>query len=98
MSKPKDLLEIVATIRESIEASPRKSRKVRFHNLRSKFGWQAWTAQRKELVAQLLKDAEILAQPPIADARPMTGSCSACRSSLNLAPRNPYPRPMTIFS
>lgn len=68
MSKPKDPVEIVATIRESIEASPRKSRKVRFHNLRSKFGWQAWNAQRKELVARLLEEQDILAQPPIADA------------------------------
>jgi hypothetical protein len=67
-AKPKDPVEIVATIRESIEASPRKSRKVRCHNLRSKFGWQAWTAKRKEQVAQLLRDQEILAQPAIADA------------------------------
>lgn len=68
MSKPKDPLEVVATIRESIEASPRKSRKVLFHNLRGKFGWQMWTVQRRELVTQLLKDQEILAQPSIADA------------------------------
>jgi hypothetical protein len=68
MSKPKDPVEIVAIIKESIEASPRKSRKVRFHNLRSKFGWQAWTAQRKGLVAQLLEEQDILAQPSIADA------------------------------
>ena len=68
MSKPKDPVEIVANIRESIEASRRKSRKVRFHNLRSQFGWQVWTVRRKELVAQLLKDQEILAQPPLADA------------------------------
>jgi hypothetical protein len=68
MSKPKDPIEIVATIRDSIEASPKKSRKVRFHNLRSQFGWQAWTTPRKDLVAQLLKDQGILAQPPLADA------------------------------
>ena len=68
MSKPKDPLDVVATIRESIEASPRKSRKVLFHNLRGKFGWQVWTVQRRELVTQLLKDQEILAQPSIADA------------------------------
>jgi hypothetical protein len=68
MPKPKDSAEVVATIKESIEASPRKSRKVRFHNLRSQFGWQVWTVRRKELVAQLLKDEEILAQPSLADA------------------------------
>ena len=68
VSKPNDPMEVVATIRESIEASPRKSRKVLFHNLRGKFGWQVWTVQRRELVAQLLKDQEILAQPPLADA------------------------------
>jgi hypothetical protein len=68
VSKPKDPLEVVAAIRESIDDSPRKSRKVLFHNLRGKFGWQVWTAQRRELVTQLLKDQEILAQPSIADA------------------------------
>jgi Type I restriction enzyme R protein N terminus (HSDR_N) len=68
MSKPKDPVEIVATIRESIEISPRKSRKVRFYNLRHLFGWQAWNVQRKELVAQLLKDQDILAQPALEDA------------------------------
>jgi Type I restriction enzyme R protein N terminus (HSDR_N) len=68
MSKSKDPSEVVATIRESVEASPRKSRKVRFHNLRSKFGWQAWTSQRKDLVAQLLKEQDILAKPPLAEA------------------------------
>src|ERR1700730_17233567 len=68
VSKPRDPVEVVATIRESIEASPRKSRKVRFHNLRGKFGWQAWTVQRKELVAKLIEDQEILAEPTIAAA------------------------------
>jgi Type I restriction enzyme R protein N terminus (HSDR_N) len=67
-SKPKDPAEVVATIRESIEASPRKARKVRFHNLRSKFGWQAWTTARKELVAKLLEDLDILVQPLLKDA------------------------------
>jgi hypothetical protein len=62
-------VEVVASIRESIEASPKKSRKVRFHNLRSQFGWQAWTVQHKERVAQLLDDQKILAQPSLADAK-----------------------------
>jgi hypothetical protein len=68
MPKPKVPAEVVAIIKESIQASPRKSRKVRFHNLRAKFGWQQWTAQRKELVTGLLKEQGILAQPPVADA------------------------------
>jgi hypothetical protein len=63
VSKPKDPSEVVDIIKESIEASLRKSRKVRFHNLRAKFGWQSWTVQRKELVAGLLKEQGILAQP-----------------------------------
>ena len=67
-SKPKDPAEVIATIRESIEASPRKARKVRFHNLRSKFGWQAWATARKELVAKLLEEQDILVQPPLKDA------------------------------
>jgi hypothetical protein len=68
MPKSKDPIQISVNIRESIEASNRKSRRVLFHNLRGQFGWQAWTASRKELVAQLLKDQGILAQPSIADA------------------------------
>src|ERR1700735_3368030 len=68
MPKPKAPAEVVAIIKESIQASPRKSRKVRFHNLRAKFGWQSWTAQRKELVAGLLKEQGILAQPPVGEA------------------------------
>jgi hypothetical protein len=68
VSKPKDPAEVVAIIKESIEASPRKSRRVRFHNLRAKFGWQSWTVQRKELVARLLEEQDILAQPPLAEA------------------------------
>jgi hypothetical protein len=68
MPKSKDPVEIVAIIRESIKASPKRSRRLLFHNLRAQFGWQVWTADRKELVAQLLKDQEILAQPPIAEA------------------------------
>jgi hypothetical protein len=70
VSKPKDPAEVVAIIKESIEASPRKSRRVRFHNLRAKFGWQSWTVQRKELVARLLEEQDILAQPPLAEAGP----------------------------
>lgn len=68
MPKPKDPVEVVADIKESIEVSPRKSRRVRFHSLRSLFGWQAWTTQRKELVTTLLKDQGILPQPSLADA------------------------------
>jgi Type I restriction enzyme R protein N terminus (HSDR_N) len=69
MPKPKDPNEVIADIKGSIEVSSRKSRRVRFHNLRSLFGWQAWTAQHKELVAQLLRDQKILAQPSLEDAK-----------------------------
>jgi hypothetical protein len=68
MPKPKDPVEVVDIMKDSIEVSPRKSRRVRFYTLRSLFGWQAWTAQRKELVTQLLKERGILPQPPLADA------------------------------
>jgi hypothetical protein len=68
MPKSKDPNEVIADIKGSIEVSPRKSRRVRFHNLRSLFGWQVWNVQRKELVAQLLRDQKILAQPSLEDA------------------------------
>jgi hypothetical protein len=68
MPKPKDPVEVVATLKESIDASPTKSRRLLFHTIRSLFGWQAWNAQRKELVTKLLTEQGILAQPSIADA------------------------------
>lgn len=68
MPKPKDPVEVADIMKDSIEVSPRKSRRVRFYTLRSLFGWQAWTAQRKELVTQLLKERGILPQPLLADA------------------------------
>jgi hypothetical protein len=70
MPKPNDPGEVVASIKGSIEVSPRKSRRVRCHTLRSLFGWQAWTAQRKDLVARLLDEQGILPQPTLANAGP----------------------------
>jgi hypothetical protein len=93
MSKPKNPVEVVASIRESIEASPKKFRRVRFHTLRSSFGWQAWTAQRKELVAQLLTNQEILAQPPLADAGLDDWILLSMPILVDTATKHPNPRP-----
>jgi Type I restriction enzyme R protein N terminus (HSDR_N) len=68
MPKPKDPAEVVATIKESIEISPRQSRRVRCRTLRGLFGWQAWNVQRRELVTNLLKEQGILPQPSLEDA------------------------------
>jgi hypothetical protein len=67
VTKVKDPVEVVATIRRSIEVSTRGSRRLRLHRLRELFGFQAWSAQRKELVARLLTDQGIAVQPPLAD-------------------------------
>jgi hypothetical protein len=68
MAKPKDPEDVAASIQRSIEVSPKGSRRVRCHRLRALFGFQAWTAQRKELVASLLESRGIRAQPPITEA------------------------------
>src|SRR5258708_3927440 len=68
MAKAKDPVDVVAGIRRSIEVSQKGSRRVRCHSLRALFGFQAWTAQRKELVTSLLENEGIRAQPPVAEA------------------------------
>jgi Type I restriction enzyme R protein N terminus (HSDR_N) len=65
MAKEKDPAEVAATIRRSIEVSTRGSRRVRFHRLRDLFGFRAWSAQRKDLVARHLADQGIAVQPPL---------------------------------
>jgi hypothetical protein len=68
MAKAKDPVDVVASIRRSIEVSPKGSRRVRCHSLRALFGFQAWTAQRKDLVTSLLDNEGIRAQPPVSEA------------------------------
>jgi Type I restriction enzyme R protein N terminus (HSDR_N) len=68
MVKLKDPQDVAASIQRSIEVSPKGSRRVRCHSLRALFGFQAWTAQRKELVAGLLESRGIRAQPPVTEA------------------------------
>jgi hypothetical protein len=68
MVKPKDPVDVAASIQRSIEVSPKGSRRVRCHSLRALFGFQAWTAQRKELVAGLLESRGIRAQPGVSEA------------------------------
>lgn len=68
MRTPKDPVEVVATLKESIDASPTKSRRLLLHTIRSLFGWKAWTVPHRELATRLLTEQGILAQPSIADA------------------------------
>jgi Type I restriction enzyme R protein N terminus (HSDR_N) len=67
MAKAKDPAEVAATIRQSIEVSKRGSRRVRFYRLRDLFGFQAWSAQRKELVTKHLTDQGIAVQPTLTE-------------------------------
>ncbi len=73
MAKNKDPEDVAATIQRSIEVSPKGSRRVRCHTLRSLFGFQAWTAQRKELVASLLEGRESTRYRPSARQTCTTG-------------------------
>lgn len=68
MTKPRDPEDVAASIQRSIEVNPKGSRRVRCHSLRALFGFQAWTVQRKELVASLLESRGIRAQPSISEA------------------------------
>jgi hypothetical protein len=43
MATEKDPAEIVATLRRSIQASQRGSRRVRAHRFKDLFGFQAWS-------------------------------------------------------
>lgn len=68
MAKAKDPADVVASIRRSIEVSPKGSRRVRCHTLRDLFGFDAWTSPRKERVGALLEDQGIHAQPSVGEA------------------------------
>jgi hypothetical protein len=64
----KDPAEIVATLRRSIEASQRGSRRLRAHRFKDLFGFQAWSPPRREMVGKLLSDEGIVVQPPLDQA------------------------------
>ena len=68
MAKEADPAAVVETIRASIEASRRGSRRVRAHRFRELFGYQAWSAPRREHVERLLKEAGIVVQPGLGEA------------------------------
>lgn len=64
----KDPAEIVATLRRSIEASQRGSRRLRAHRFKDLFGFQAWSPARREMVGRLLSDEGIVVQPSVEQA------------------------------
>jgi hypothetical protein len=68
MAKRKDPGEVVQAIRRSIEVSPKRSRRVRVHSLRGLFGFDAWSNQRKELVARLFTEQGLVSQPDLRNA------------------------------
>jgi hypothetical protein len=68
MAKEKDPAEIAATLRRSIEASQRGSRRVRAHRFKDLFGFQAWSPPRRKMVARVLSDEGIVVQPPLEQA------------------------------
>ena len=68
MVKTRDPVDIVASIRGSIEVSLKGSRRVRGNTLRDLFGFDAWTVPRKERVTKLLEDQGVRAQPTVSEA------------------------------
>lgn len=68
MPSDKDPAEVVETIRQSIKVSQRGSRRVRAHRFKELFGYQALSAQRRELVERLLAEAGIVVQPSLGEA------------------------------
>jgi hypothetical protein len=68
MPKDRNPAEVVETIRQSIEVSQRRSRRVRAHRFKELFGFQALSAQRRELIERLLADAGIVVQPALGEA------------------------------
>jgi Type I restriction enzyme R protein N terminus (HSDR_N) len=70
MRTKKDPVDVAASIRRSIEVSQKGSRRVRCHTLRELFGFQAWSAQRKEIISRVLADLGVVVQPGLGDAGP----------------------------
>lgn len=66
----RDPVDVAASIRRSIEVSQKGSRRVRCHTLRDLFGYQAWSAQRREVIGRVLADQGIVIQPDLARAGP----------------------------
>lgn len=64
----KDPAEIVATLRRSIQASQRGSRRLRAHRFKDLFGFQAWSPARREMVSRLLSGDGIAVQPTLEQA------------------------------
>jgi hypothetical protein len=91
VTKAKDPVEVVATIRRSIEVSTRGSRRLRFHQLRDLSGFQAWSGQRKELVARLHREQGIAVQPPVGDIG--AGDWVVLSLPQLLQPRDDHPGP-----
>lgn len=97
MARVKDPVEVVATIRRSIEVSTRGSRRLRFHRLRELFGFQAWSEQRKELVARILADQGIAVQPPLGDVGTDDWVVLSLPQLPVLRDDHPDPRPSPAF-
>jgi Type I restriction enzyme R protein N terminus (HSDR_N) len=68
MAAEKDPAEIVRTIARSIQVSQRGARRVRARRFKELFGYQALSAQRREVIEKLMTEAGIIVQPSLEDA------------------------------
>lgn len=64
----KDPAEIVGTLRRSIQASQRRTRRLRAHRFKDLFGFQAWSPARREMVGRLLANEGIAVRPSLEQA------------------------------
>ena len=69
MPKEKDPAEIIATIAQSIKVSQRGARRVRAHRFKELFGYHVLSAQRREMIEQLMAEAGIEVRPCLEEAK-----------------------------
>jgi Type I restriction enzyme R protein N terminus (HSDR_N) len=97
MAKEKDPAEVVSAIRQSIEVSQRGARRVRAHRFKELFGYQALSAQRRERVEGLLKEAGILVQPSLEKAGRDDWLIMSIPVPVDVQPSHPDPRPAKLL-
>lgn len=93
MAVDRDPAEIVATLRRSIEASQRGSRRLRAHRFKDLFGFQAWSPARREMVGKLLESEGVVVQPSLEEAGSGDWLLFSMPTLPNVRPEHAEPRP-----
>jgi len=61
----KEPVDVVATIRRSIETSPKKTRRMHLRNLGDLLGYDRWTVERKERIQEQFAAQKLVATPTL---------------------------------